>query len=500
MVRLVQSRTGAASLLRARSAAIALLLLVLPAAALAHPDPHPRDEEAATHLDARARPAGGVPPRFVGLSIEWTLVDRYMGPRARPAFVRLLNNLGTGVLRIGGGSQELSRFAAHAADSERVVTRADLAAIRATLDAAPGWRVVLGSGLRGRTRAFVREQVAPAFAGAEEEVAGIELGNEPDVTLRYDARRYLRARAAAAPAAPFPAVGPNTSEPVASWRDIRARRVETRFFWDWSRILGGSAYAADHFYPLQRLCATAPYRCATVGRLLSDERMANLAFQVYAHARVAAQGGRAYRLEEINSAAGRGAHGVSDVAASAAWALDAMFTAACPQPPDAPGANADCHVGAAGVNFHDAEVNRFFGSAEGDAYYNPIRYGSGVPAAAPEYYALLLFARLAQGADRLRPFATGVARVRGWEVRAGGHRRLFLIGMSARSATVAVPPGAYRIDRMTPYDPAGRTLRAPAVRIDGRAVAADGTWPGERPAPGAGAVPLGAGETAVLTY
>jgi hypothetical protein len=421
MVRLVHSRTSAAALLRARSAAIVLALLVLPAAALAHPDPHPPHREAAAHLDAGARPAGGdVPPRFVGLSIEWTLVDRYMGPGARPAFVRLLNNLGTGVLRIGGGSQEESRFAARAADSERVVTRADLAAIRATLDAAPGWRVVLGSGLRGRTREFVREQVVPAFAGAQDEVAGIELGNEPDVALGYDARRYLRARAAAAPTAPFPAVGPNTSEPVAAWRDIRARRVETRFFWDWRRILGGSAYAADHFYPLQRLCATVPYRCATVGRLLSDERMANLAYQVYAHARVAAQGGRAYRLEEINSAAGRGAHGVSDVAASAAWALDAMFTAACPQPPDAPGANADCHIGAVGVNFHDAEVNRFFESAEGDAYYNPIRYGSGTPAAAPEYYALLLFARLAQGAARLRPFATGVAHVRGWRCAQAG--------------------------------------------------------------------------------
>jgi hypothetical protein len=87
-------------------------------------------------------------------------------------------------------------------------------------------------------------------------------------------------------------------------------------------------------------------------------------------------------------------------------------------------------------------------------------------------------------------------------VRAGGQRRLFLIGKAAGPAAVAVPPGTYRIDRMTPYDPegTGRTLGAPAVRIDGRAVTADGAWPGERPVAGAGPVRLGAGETAVITY
>ena len=39
------------------------------------------------------------------------------------------------------------------------------------------------------------------------------------------------------------------------------------------------------------------------------------------------------------------------------------------------------------------------------------------------------------------------------------------------------------IDRMTPFDPtgAGRTLDAPDMRIDGRAVAADGTFPGLQP-------------------
>src|SRR3954469_12200911 len=170
VVRLVRRRTGAASLLRARPAGLAAALVLIAAPAAADPQP------------PEARPTGGgIPAGFVGLSIEWSLVDRYMGPRERPVFANLLRNLGSGVLRVGGGSQEESPFAARAADSERVVTAADLAAIRTTLDAVPGWRAVLGTRIDSARR-FAAEGVAPAFAGAEREVAGIELGNEPDVT------------------------------------------------------------------------------------------------------------------------------------------------------------------------------------------------------------------------------------------------------------------------------------------------------------------------------
>jgi len=107
--------------------------------------------------------------------------------------------------------------------------------------------------------------------------------------------------------------------------------------------------------------------------------------------------GLGYRLEETNTAAGRGADGVSNVAASATYALDMMFTAACPQPPDAPGANAGCATGAIGVNLHNAEVRAFFSPEEGNAYYNAVNYdpapAMGTPTAAPSYYALLLFSR-----------------------------------------------------------------------------------------------------------
>ena len=81
------------------------------------------------------RPVGGadIPGHFVGVSIEWTLTDRYMGENSRPAFANLLRNLGSGMLRLGGSSQDQVPFDALAGDSDRFVTPHDLQRVRKTL-------------------------------------------------------------------------------------------------------------------------------------------------------------------------------------------------------------------------------------------------------------------------------------------------------------------------------------------------------------------------------
>jgi hypothetical protein len=376
-------------------------------------------------------------------------------------------------------------------------------------------------------RTFAQLGVAPAFEGAEREVVGIGLGNEPDASYDFDLARYLADLATYAGAGvtrPFAAVAPSTSEAIAPWQAIDARAVATRFFWDWPAILdatardGFAAVATDHFYPLARSCANDAYRCATIERLLSDERRQNLAYQVFVHAGEAARRGLGYRLQETNTAANRGVDGVSNVAASALWGLAAMFEAACPQPPNAPGSNADCATGAIGVSFHNAEVKSFFVPEEGNAYYNAIDYdpspAAGPPTAAPLYYAQLLFARFAQGTRGLRPVAVAAdpdagAQVKAWQVDAGeSTRRLFVVNLATTPLTVSLPASGKRFeaDRLAPYDPtgAGRTLDAPEVRIDGRTVSADGTWPGFAPTTGriAGGsldLALGVGEAAVVT-
>ncbi len=517
----------------------------------------PLDADATLQLPPPRRGGGRIPQHFVGFSIEWSLIERYMGEAARPAFANLLRNLGTGELRIGGSSQDLMPFDPAAANTNRVITPEDIAAVRATLDAAnaadrrrrvPSWGTILGTALAPveeerpwvgpeHARAFVEQGVRPAFAGAERAVAGIGLGNEPDISYGYDLPRYLADLAAYRDAdvtGTLPIAAPSTSETIAPWQAIEARTVQTRFFWDWPAILdviapamtarrassGYGVLATDHFYPAARGCTTDEYRCATIERLLSDERLQNLAYNTYHHASLAGERGLDYRLQEVSSAAGRGVHGVSDVAAAATWAIAMMFEAACPQPPDALGANAACQVGSVGVNLHNAEVNRFFAPEEGNAFYNAIDYDQspamGAPAARPPYYALLLFSRFAQGTHGLRPvpIASRVGAganppLKAWQVEAGrSGRRVFLANMGAAPQTVAlrVNTTRYTIDRMTPYDPtgAGRTLDAPEVRIDGRAVAADGSWPGFAPTGGRIArgrltVELGPGEVAVVT-
>ncbi len=509
--------------------------------------------EAYVALDAHPQPGGRVPAHFVGLSIEWSLVERYMGPNARPAFANLLRNLGTGMLRVGGSSQDAMPFDATGQNTVRNITPQDIGYVRATLDAldtrhggpgTPAWGAVLGTTMAPRTdtrpwatpdnaHAFVTEGVAPAFQGpAAREVAGVELGNEPDLSYGSNLARYLGDLAtysAPAVSGPFPVIAPNTSEDILPWESVAGSTVPTRYFWDWDQILDADAatakaragafgaYATDHFYPLARTCVNKPYRCASTTALLSDEHMQSLDYQAYTHASAAAAHGLGYRLEETNTAANRGADQVSDVAASATYALDLMFHTACPQPPDRPGANTGCATGATGVNFHNAELNAIFEPEAGNAYYNAIDYdpgtAMGAPTAAPLYYAMLLFGRFAQGTGGLRPVAVAggdpAAPLKAWQVDAGaGSRRLFLInkGDAPVTTTVAVPGRVAVVDRMTPYDPtgAGRTLDAAQVRIDGRQVAADGSWPGFRPAaaPVHGhrtTITLAPGEAAVVT-
>src|SRR4051794_41285969 len=63
-------------------------------------------------VDPAAVSGGEIPGHFVGVSIEWALIDRYMGPPARPRFAKLLRNLRSRGLRVGGSSQGQGRFLA----------------------------------------------------------------------------------------------------------------------------------------------------------------------------------------------------------------------------------------------------------------------------------------------------------------------------------------------------------------------------------------------------
>jgi hypothetical protein len=476
-------------------------------------------------LDSSHKTGGVIPQRFMGIAIEWSLIERYMNPNAQPAFVNLLNNLNSGFIRVGGGSQDNVPYSADAPNTDAVITNADFGLLRSTLDilnskphfdAAPPWGTVLGAWMKptGTTpagmKAFV-QGIATMFAGAENSVAGISLGNEPDqdgygTTFSANNYKWLTDFATysdPAVSGPWPLVVPNTSTDIVSWQTLADQAHPSRWFWNWPQILDAVApavkaragvfgpWVSDHFYAFARN-GTKPeqWRYATIPLLLGKDHMDALDYLVYNHAGLAAQRGLPYRLDETNTSARQGTTGVSDVAASATYALDMMFHLACPQPPDQPGANAECTVGGVGMNLQNACRNGNANPSQGNAYYNVIYFdpsdAMGPPVPAPEYYGALFFAKFAQGTSGLRPVAASgqdAGRVSAWRVEAGaGERRLFVINKSVSPLTTSVSSAASRVlvHTMQSFDPTGtgKTVDASANQIDGRQVAADGTWPG----------------------
>jgi hypothetical protein len=497
-------------------------------------------------LDQTHQTGGAIPERFMGVSVEWTLIERYMNPNAQPAFVNLLGNLNSGFIRVGGGSQDSTPYSADAPNTDSIITNADFAYLRTTIDAlnskphfdaAPPWGVVLGSAMTptsspANTQKFV-QGIATVFAGDESSVAGISLGNEPDQDgygTTFPSRYLTDFATYSDPAVSgnWPIVVPSTSTDIVPWETLADQAHPSRWFWSWPQILDTVAptvkaragvfgpWVSDHFYPFARNCSTQqPWRCATIPLLLGKDHLNALDFLVYTHGTMAMQHGLPYRLEETNTGARQGIVGVSDVAASATYALDMMFHVACPQPPNLPGANADCSVGGVGMNLQNAARNGNTHPEDGNAFYNVIYFDSspamGPPVPAPEYYGALFFAQLAQGTTGLRPVAASgqdAARVSAWRVEAGaGERRLFVINKSDSPLTTNVSSAASRmlVHRMSSFDPTGtgKTVDAASMQIDGRQVAADGSWPGFAPTSlslqgGATDLALGPGEAVAL--
>ena len=497
-------------------------------------------------LDNSHQPGGSIPDRFMGVSLEWTLIERYMNPNAQSAFINLLRNWGTGYIRVGGGSQDTTPYSADAPNTDSIITNADFALIRSTMDllnagtpsiSVPPWGVVLGSAMTpsstpANTRSFV-QGIATVFAGAESSVAGISLGNEPDQDgygTTFPSRYLTDFATYSDPAVTgnWPLVVPSTSTDIVPWTTLADQANPSRWFWNWPQILDAAAstvkaragvfgpWVSDHFYPFARNCSTQqPWRCATIPLLLGKDHLDALDYLVYTHGSWAAQHGVPYRLEETNTAARQGVTGVSDVAASGIYALDMMFHVACPQPPNLPGVNADCTIGGVGMNLQNAERNGNTHPEQGNAYYNVIYFDSsdamGPPVPTPEYYGALFFAHFAPGTSGLRPVAvTGpdAASVSAWRVEAGANeRRLFLINKSTSTVTTSVSNAGSQslVSRIGPFDPtgAGLALDAASMQVDGRQVQADGTWPGfaptvQSPVGGAMELTLAPGEAVVI--
>jgi len=219
----------------------------------------PASPTASVVLDPTHQAGGVIPQRFMGISIEWTLIERYMNPNAQPAFVNLLRNWDSGFVRVGGGSQDSTPYSADAPNTDSIITNADFAYLRTTMDAlntkplsdaASPWGVVLGSAMTpsstpANTKSFV-QGISTVFAGAESSVAGISLGNEPDQDgygTTFPSRYLTDFATYSNPAVTgnWPLVVPSTSTDIVPWQTLADQANPSRWFWSWPQILDNVA-------------------------------------------------------------------------------------------------------------------------------------------------------------------------------------------------------------------------------------------------------------------
>jgi len=340
----------------------------------------------------------------VGLSIE---AQELTTPDLTPdhaSLVSLLQQLGRGVLRVGGGSLEYSWWTSDNEPAPRwatgVVTPADLAKLGDLLRAT-GWRVILGIdfGHFDPPRAADEAGIAKRILGSS--LLGFEIGNEPNgyglprVALRTESyspsnyldqlRKYTAAIQSAAPGTSL--YGPEVSSP--EWLQAIASSEMPPF-----------ATVTLHYYPTSYsvsngVCKGTPVPTALdlLSKQVRDEE--NLILQDLAKAGEDAH--RATRISETNSTGScdvSGGPATSPVFASALWALDWTLRSVS--------------AGVSGLNFHG-----YFGECApysvspicARGYAAELR---GQVMARPEYYGLLAARQLEGG--RLLPVSVSVRR------------------------------------------------------------------------------------------
>jgi hypothetical protein len=412
-----------------------------------------------------------IPSGFIGFSIEYPSSLAYSGTNPttpNPTFIRLVRDLnpsGSPIIRFGGDTADWTWWPAPGVRKppgiRYTLTRRWLAVTRAT-SLAMGAQLILGINLEAKSAAVAQAEAAAFLRGIGRNlIAGLELGNEPEVygsldwytnhagvgvpgrPARYDFHSYLSDYAAISSVLPrsVPLVGPASGSP--GWTAELNRFVAAN-----PRV----HIVTFHRYPLHR-CFTGRRESTypTIPNLLAANASTRPASSLQMAVRVAHIHGLTLRADELNSVSCGGKRGVSDTFASALWALDTLFNMA--------------RIGVDGVNIHTFR----------NAVYQPFSFthsrGGWRAHVEPMYYGMLMFARAAPTGSRLLPtYPASSQALRIWATRASnGTVRVTVINDSPTSRLVLAirPPratGAATLERLTA--PALRSTTG--VRIAGQ--------------------------------
>jgi hypothetical protein len=432
-------------------------------------------------------PGPQIPKDFVGFSLEVSTAGQGLarfaqgGTNAPPGaiyalgspgapnqgFLQFMRNLGSGILRLGGNSQDNTCWkpiaAAHPDRCQGELTAADFH-LYSEAAKASGWRLIVGLNLKQNSSQWALTEVTQGIAKelTPGQVLGLELGNEPDLfgeperpksysspDLVKDFRAYADIFKSNAVARQYPVIGPAI---CCRWRNAQ----DLATFMDG---VGASTLklVTVHEYPR----TTCNGRRVTAEELLAPELMTR--FNQAARTWVAAAHQRKLpiALAETNSASCGGMPRVSNAFASALWGLDWLFSAA--------------EDGFSGVNFH-------ISYRPGGSSYNPVdtyaapdnstKYKNVVE---PLYYAMYLFAHSASGNHLLPASAQTRANVRAYATSACPTCAVNMVVInkdSSASGTVRVHldrragPGKLLLLKAASLDSLSREVTYGGVRFD----------------------------------
>ncbi len=305
-------------------------------------------------------------------------------------FFTFMKDLGPGILRLGGNSQDNTcwnpKAAPHPKWCQGPITRG-LLKLYSTAVGAAGWRMILGLNLRQNSPRWALSEVTQGVAKeiAADQVLGFEIGNEPDLFGRTPARPktyspkdyvkdalgYIHAFRANPIARKYDFVAPAV---CCGWRNPD----------DLDTILKGIGPDLKLVSVHNYTTTTCGQRNVTVAELLSPAHVKSFDELSRKLVAVAHQNNLPIALAETNSASCGGMAGVSNAFASAVWGLDYMFNVA--------------GDGYTNINFH-------FSYRTGGSAYNPVQSFSWKTGkevhyrnvAQPLYYAMYMFARRASG-------------------------------------------------------------------------------------------------------
>ncbi len=395
----------------------------------------------------------------MGLSYEKLAITYGYFHPSNHNLIAMFRRLGSGVLRLGGGSVDQLLWTSGSTGTHAQVSSTNIRNLAGFLQAT-GWLCLYGVNLATSTPALAAEEGGFAVTALGSNLLGIEFGNEPDEygvpgkffagnwSFQQFLSRWYLFRAAVLQEAPHvPITGPATGggNNISTWTLPFGRDVTP----------GELTLLTQHYYR-----AGGGSSIATAAFLISPDTQ--LTGELATLKAGSQQLGISYRISECNSFSGGGAAGVSNSYASSLWVIDFLFDVAL--------------GGSTGVNMHGG------GQAPG---YTPIADDSGgVIEARPEYYGLLLFALAGSGTLLQTQLSAGGDAVTAYALRTpSGGLNLILVNKDTSQTLTLTIQTSQSIRTATSQIMTGASLAATSgISIQGATVNQDGSFAPASPA------------------